>query len=104
MAALKKLVRRRFPKVRQLSTEALAEWLTDPDRTPPILLDTRSEKEFAVGHLPGARRVNWHRPAAEILAELPPGRTVVAYCVAGYRSSELAKKLMKAGFQDIYNL
>jgi rhodanese-related sulfurtransferase/DNA-binding MarR family transcriptional regulator len=43
------------------------------------LLDVRPEDEFAQGHLPGALNV----PLAQLaqrLAELPPGREVVAYC------------------------
>ena len=43
------------------------------------LLDVRPEDEFTRGHLPGALNV----PLAQLarrLAELPPGREVVAYC------------------------
>lgn len=42
-------------------------------------LDVRPEDEFAQGHLPGALNI----PLAQLerrLAELPPGREIVAYC------------------------
>ena len=47
------------------------------------VLDVRPADEFALGHLPGAVNV----PLAELatrLAELDPGREVVAYCRGAY--------------------
>ena len=103
-AAMKRTVRSRFPEVAQLSTGELAAWLGDPKRPPPILLDVRTEKEFAVSHLRGAMRVEPSAKADEVLARLPAGRPVVAYCSVGYRSSALAERLKKAGVGAIYNL
>jgi len=97
------LVRRRFPEVRQLSTSDLADWLRDPHRAPPHLIDARSEREFAVSHLPGAR----HAERASDVARLPkvrPSDPVVVYCSVGYRSSALAEDLRRAGFTNVFNL
>jgi len=47
------------------------------------VLDVRPEKEFSLGHLPGALSV----PLAELerrLAELPRDREIVAYCRGAY--------------------
>ncbi len=102
-AAMKRTVRARFPEVAQLSTAELAAWLADPRRAPPILLDVRTEPEFAVSHLHGARRVEPAAQADALLPLLPPGRPVVAYCSVGYRSSAVAERLQKAGVQ-VFNL
>ena len=97
-------IRQRFPTVAQLSTTELAAWLRDPAREQPVLLDVRTEKEFAVSHLHGATRVEPSADAAKLLAQLPPGRPVVTYCSVGYRSSDLAERLKKAGVISVFNL
>jgi ArsR family transcriptional regulator len=64
------------------------------------LLDVRPEDEFARGHLPGAVNV----PLAQLarrLAELPPGREVVAYCRGPWcvLSFEAVALLRRQGYQ-----
>ena len=103
-AAMKREVRSRFPEVAQLSTNELAAWLGDSKRAQPTLLDARTEKEFAVSHLPGARRVEPSAKAEELLPQLPSGRPVVVYCSVGYRSSAVAERLKKAGVVAVFNL
>lgn len=104
MQGIRQLVRKRFPEVRQLSTGELASWLIDTNRPKPVLLDVRRPEEFAVSHLRSARRVD---PGAgpgvlkEILATNVP---VIVYCSVGYRSSELARRLIKAGITNVFNL
>lgn len=44
-------VRAKYPSVHQISTDKLAAWLADTSRPAPILLDVRTEVEFAVSHL-----------------------------------------------------
>lgn len=100
----KRRIRERFPSVAQLSTADLAAWLNDPKRDQPILLDVRTEEEFAVSHLRGAMRVEPSAKAEKVLAQLPPGQPVVTYCSVGYRSSDLAERLKKAGVAAVYNL
>ena len=103
--AMKRKVRSRFPEVAQLSTGELAAWLGDAKRPPPILLDVRTEKEFAVSHLHGAIRVEPSAKADEVLARLPAGRPVVVdRRSVGYRSSALAERLKKAGVVSLHNL
>ena len=101
---LKKLIRRRFPEVPQLSTQDLQAWLNDPSRPEPLLLDVRTEREFSVSHLPGASRVDPSSNASEVIPFLPAGRSIVTYCSVGYRSSGMAQKLLKAGVKSVQNL
>jgi rhodanese-related sulfurtransferase len=104
MEGIKSLVRSRFGEVRQLPTKELAAWLNDTNRPPPQLLDIREPAEFAVSHLPGARRIDPGAKPAEILAKIATNRPVVVYCSVGYRSSGLARRLLNAGMTNVVNL
>jgi rhodanese-related sulfurtransferase len=102
MQAMKEEVRRKFPGVPQLSTKELAEWLVDSKRSPPLLLDVRTEAEFGVSHLKGAQRVSTDDVAA---LEIPKDRPVVVYCSVGYRSSSFAAQLQQRDKNaKVYNL
>jgi rhodanese-related sulfurtransferase len=104
LEGMKKLVRARFPSVQQLSTEALSARLKGDAKQVPILLDVRTQAEFEVSHLPGARRVDLKAKAADVLPMLEKNRPVVTYCSVGYRSSAMADRLRKAGVADVSNL
>jgi rhodanese-related sulfurtransferase len=97
-------VRHRFPKVPQISTTNLATWLADPARPQPQLLDVREPAEYAVSHLAGAIQVSPDSSAAKVLARINPHRPVVVYCSVGYRSSQMAQRLQRAGFTNVMNL
>ncbi len=98
------VVRRRFPDVSHLSPASLDAWLRDAQRPAPQLLDARSEEEFAVSHLPNARRMDAESTASAALSALDPKRPVVLYCSAGYRGATLARRLQDAGRRDVWNL
>ena len=93
-----------FPQVATISTEELAQWLADPHRDPPQLLDVREKEEYSVSHLPGALRVDPEADAAVLAATLDPNRPVILYCSVGYRSSALALRLSTAMRQAPRNL
>jgi rhodanese-related sulfurtransferase len=101
---LKRSLRARFPEVQWITTNELAAWLADERRRPPALLDVRTADEWAVSHLPGARRID---PASEpeaLLRHVAKDQPIVTYCAIGYRSADMAIKLKKAGFGDVRNL
>jgi ArsR family transcriptional regulator len=64
-----------------------------------ILLDVRPEDEFALGHLPGALNVPLSALSGH-LAELDPGREIIAYCRGPYcvLSYEAVALLRERGF------
>lgn len=103
-----KLVRKRiaseFPNVPQLTTKDLAAWLADPKRKQPVLLDVRTEEEFAVSHLSGARRIDPDATAAQLDRGIAKDQPIVTYCSVGYRSSALAERLRGAGYTQVENL
>jgi len=63
----------------------------------PLVLDVRSPEEFASGHVPGARNVEYDEVAAR-LGDLGAARDVVVYCERGPRAAKAAAVLAEAGF------
>src|SRR5580704_19234763 len=102
--AMKLFVRVRFWNVPHISTKDLARWLADDSRPKPVLLDVRTPAEYAVSHLPGAQRIDPDAQISPTLERLPVDRPIVTYCSIGYRSAELAQRLIGAGRRNTYNL
>src|SRR5712691_3519064 len=101
---LKASLRSHYPQVRWITTQQLADWLIDPQRPPPLLLDVRTVAEWNVSHLPGARRVEPNTPPQIALGGAAKNAPIVTYCAVGYRSGEMAMKLSAAGFTNVQNL
>ncbi len=95
-------VRHDFPGIRRIEPQELADWLNDPARAQPVLLDVRTKPEFEVSHLHGARRVEPDATAEAI--QLPKDQRIVTYCSVGYRSGGFAKKLQDAGYTNVQNM
>lgn len=104
LAEVEQTVRTKFPEVRQISTTELAAWLNDPARRPPVLLDVRAKREFAVSHLAGARQIDPDEDAAAQVPDVPKDAPIVTYCSVGYRSCRAAAQLLKAGYTNVANL
>jgi rhodanese-related sulfurtransferase len=71
----------------------------------PLILDVRTEREFAAGHLEDAVLI----PVQDFqrrLGELLPHKQdpVLVYCASGNRSTVAAKLLVDAGFVQVANL
>lgn len=94
----------KFPRVATITTDELAARFADSDSDRPILLDVRTEEEFAVSHLADARRVEPGAALSESVLELDRATPIVTYCSVGYRSAELAVALSDAGFTHVENL
>lgn len=67
-------------EVEQVSAEELAERL---DRGAVVVLDVRPEREYAAGHIAGARSAPIDE-LDDLAAELPRRREIVAYCRGPY--------------------
>jgi rhodanese-related sulfurtransferase len=68
-----------------------------------VLLDVRSEFEYAANHLDGAINIPVDELSAR-MSELPPETPVVVYCLSGHRSAEAGRILTGGGRDDVSDL
>ncbi len=101
--SLKPAIAARFPGVDWVDTETFAKWLERPRDERLLVLDVRTEDEYAVSHIEGARRLDPDEPDVASL-QITPEDTVVVYCSVGYRSAAVVEQLERAGVHDVYNL
>lgn len=99
---IKRLTTRKFPTVQWINTAEFARWLEDPAKPQPIILDARTEAEYAVSHLKGAQRIDPEHPEQAVLPS--KDTPIIVYCSVGYRSARIAQQLEQAGFSHVYNL
>ena len=87
--------------VRDMSQE---EFVSSP---PPgvLILDVRSQEEFAKGHVPNALLIP-HDELESRVAELgsDSDRPVVVYCESGKRAGMAGETLLEAGFTNVSHL
>lgn len=78
----------------------LQEFKTEIEKPGVQLLDVRTPKEFAEGHIPGAMNIDVNASDFdENIATLDKERGVAVYCRSGRRSKVAANKLANAGFK-----
>src|SRR4051812_259691 len=83
-----------------LTPHETAELLTKTDLD---IVDVRDEREFAAGHVIGARNIPLETLRADpdkYLVHKP----ILLVCAKGVRSLSAAKLLERLGYSDIYNL
>jgi hydroxyacylglutathione hydrolase len=68
-----------------------------------VILDVRSDSEWAAGHIEGATHI-MGGDLPKRTNELPRDRKIYAICAAGYRSSIATSVLKRAGFRDVVNV
>ncbi|MEP0818287.1 MULTISPECIES: rhodanese-like domain-containing protein [Trichocoleus] len=93
-----------FPQVRWITTAELAQWLSNPVRSQPLLLDARTQAEYAVSHLATAQQIDPIAPDLAALGQIDQATPLVVYCSIGYRSAKVAAQLAQAGFTQVYDL
>ena len=85
---------------KSLSVEEFAQQI---DSKKIIVVDVRTEKEFAEGHLKNAVNVVWSNTFDENLekAKLKKRKTLAVYCRSGRRSKAAANVLVSKGYNVI---
>ena len=69
------------------------------DATPrPFLVDVRTPREFADGHIPAPSTFPWTN-SATVFPSFPATPRLVAYCQVGQRGYLATRILLQAGFQ-----
>jgi rhodanese-related sulfurtransferase len=70
-----------------------------------VVLDVRTPKEFAAGHMPGATNIDWNAPDfAQKVSALDKNKVYLVHCAAGRRSASAAAKMSTMDFPKLYNL
>lgn len=85
----------------KLSAEEAYEMMASQE---VVVVDVRTRKEYDGGHIENAVLV----PNESIGSEMPealPGKeaTLLIYCRSGRRSKQAAEKLLKLGYQNVYD-
>ena len=99
------------PTVRQISPKQYQQMAR-----PPKLIDVRTGFEYKTGHAPQAVNLSLFRLSFGMIPglrrlllpkwfrELPKDQPVAVICLTSHRSPVVAKQLLKAGFQKVYNI
>lgn len=67
-----------------------------------IIIDARTEEEFAQGHIPGAILIPEYEIASRAEAELPDKNALIlVYCRSGRRSKIASQELVKLGYTNV---
>jgi rhodanese-related sulfurtransferase len=101
---LRRLTERKFPDGKWVTVSELERWRADPGRAQPVVLDARTEDEYAVSHLRGAVRIDPYRPSLRPLRGFPKDTAIVLYSSVGYRGARVADFLARQGYSRVYNL
>ena len=84
----------------QITADEAAERMAE--ETDYILLDVRTEEEFAAEHIPGAICIPNETIGDSAIPELPDkDQTIFIYCRSGNRSKDAAEKLVNLGYTHI---
>ena len=74
-------------------------------QTNAVVLDVRTPKEFAAGHIPGAVNIDWNgADFASKAAALDKSKTYLVHCAVGGRSAKASDKMTGIQFTNVYNL
>ena len=88
-------------KIERITAVALSEKLGMADA--PTVIDVRSEKEWAAGHIAGSLNIPLNH-LRERVGEIAKDRPVVVHCEGGYRSAIAAGLLANAGRNDVRDM
>jgi rhodanese-related sulfurtransferase len=70
-----------------------------------VILDVRTEREFATGHIYQAKNINYlSKDFRAKINRLSKEKTYLIYCLSGNRSQSAMKAMKKLGFKRVYNL
>jgi len=84
----------------QITQEEAARIMAE--ETGYLIVDVRTQEEFAEGHIPGAICIPNETIGTEEIPELPDkDQTLLVYCRSGRRSKEAAEKLAGLGYSDV---
>ena len=85
---------------RQITADEAAQLMQE--ETGFVLLDVRTQEEYASGHIPGAICIPNETIGSEEIPELPyKDQLVLVYCRSGNRSKQASQKLAEQGYTNV---
>lgn len=89
--------------MQHITAPDLANWLADPSRAKPVLLDVREPWEYQTCHIAGAIAMPMQSvPSRHV--ELNEQAPIVCICHHGMRSAQVGTFLERSGFREVINL
>ncbi|PIR97901.1 MAG: hypothetical protein COT89_02415 [Candidatus Colwellbacteria bacterium CG10_big_fil_rev_8_21_14_0_10_42_22] len=91
-------------EIKSIDRDRLRGWVSD--RSDFVLVDIRDSEDYKEMHIPGAKNIGLE--SKDFLGEISKlasdkKTTVVIYCYAGNSSPKVAEKLVKVGYEDVYD-
>jgi rhodanese-related sulfurtransferase len=102
--AIRRITDYKFPSGKWVQPAELERWRADPGRAHPVVLDARTEEEYAVSHLENAVRIDPYKPSLRPLRGFSKDTAIVIYSSVGYRGARVADFLARQGYSQAYNL
>lgn len=92
-----------FSKVKGVNNHEATQLINREDA---IVIDTRTKDEFTKGHISGARHIPQNELQGSKISTIEKYKNtpIIVACESGARSSGAANILVKAGFEQVYNL
>ena len=88
------------PSYRQITADEAARMMQE--ETDIVLLDVRTQEEYASGHIPGAICIPNETIGSEEIPELPDkDQLILVYCRSGNRSKQASQKLAEQGYTNV---
>lgn len=99
-----------------LATKAEVEAQVNNPEPKTVIVDTRTDEEFAAGTIPGSIHINFtrnnffkggeYRPVSQIRAiyiekEIDPSKTIILFCKTSIRGAESFLALYNAGYRNL---
>ena len=98
-----KLVDDAKSRIKETGVREVKQWQEAGDDF--YLVDTREDREWQRGHLPGAIHLGKGIIERDIETEIPDhGAKIVLYCGGGYRSALAADNLQKMGYTNAVSM
>ena len=83
---------------------ALKDFELMREKDDAVVLDVRTPREFAAGHVPGAVNIDWHaRDFADQVAKLDKSKKYLVHCQGGVRSAAAVKRMGTMGFGELFD-
>ena len=88
------------PSYRQITADEAARMMQE--ETDFVLLDVRTQEEYASGHIPGAICIPNETIGSEEIPELPDkDQLILVYCRSGNRSKQASQKLAEQDYPNV---